>query len=472
MSERARMLVVDDDPVVADSLVAFLREEGYRAQGVYHPDEALALLQTANGEKGVPEDRFGVVITDASMPKTDGLALLRTVRERYEDVAVVMLTGYGTIESAVDAIRAGAVDYLAKPVVDAELRMALERALRHQALLAENTSLRSRLDASSGLRGVVGSDYRMLKAFEMVDSVSTSNVTVLINGESGTGKSLFARAIHQASERADGPLVEVHCGSIPEALLESELFGHVQGAFTGATTDKPGRFLAADKGTIFIDEINSASQAMQLKLLRVLQDRTFEPVGSTDTIEIDVRVVLATNEPLEKLVAEGRFRQDLYYRINVVAIELPALRERPGDIPRLVEHFVEKHAARHGRTITGVDDEVVAALTRYRFPGNVRELENAIERAVVLTSTPTLTFEDLPEHVRSGGVGPLDAGDDGKDWSPIPLSEAMLEPEKRIILKALRANDWNRQRTADDLAINRTTLYKKIRQFGLDKLAG
>jgi len=298
------------------------------------------------------------------------------------------------------------------------------------------------------------------------------------------GKSLIAHAIHQASPRKDKPFVELACGSIPETLLESELFGHVKGAFTGAHADKAGRFLAASGGTIFLDEINSASPGMQLKLLRVLQERRFEPVGSNQTIEVDVRVVLASNQPLEALVADGRFRQDLYYRINVVKIELPPLRERVSDIPALAMHFLRKHGADLGKQFVGFSEDAMAALARYSYPGNVRELQNIVEHAAVLGRGPKIAMEDLPAQVLENLPGILGAGrlvggagtdEESGAWAPTPLEEAMREPERRIILRALKANEWNRQKTAEDLKINRTTLYKKMKQLGIEggeRLAG
>jgi transcriptional regulator with PAS, ATPase and Fis domain len=302
-----------------------------------------------------------------------------------------------------------------------------------------------------------------------------------MSGESGTGKSMIARSIHRLSPRAGKPYVELSCGSIPETLLEGELFGHLKGSFTGAHTDKPGRFQAAHGGTIFLDEINSASPAMQLKLLRVLQERTFEPVGSNEPVEVDVRVILASNQPLEEMVAAGTFRQDLYYRVNVVMIQVPPLRERLADIPLLADHFLAEKSREIGRQITGITEEVMQAMRRYEFPGNVRELENIIERAVVLTRSTRISLEDLPpqvvdeSHARllpsmlRGGAA---AGPATGPYRPMPLRQALEEPEKQIILAALEANDWNRQRTAEMLDINRTTLYKKIKQYGLDREYG
>jgi DNA-binding NtrC family response regulator len=475
-TRRARILIVDDDPIVGESLADYLGSEGYDVASCVNAEEAIATLADAEsagaGKKSRP---FNVVLCDVAMPGKSGLELLREVSDRYPHIVMLMLTAYGSIESAVEAIRHGASDYLAKPVVDSELRLALEKALRQQALLAENHVLRQRLDEKFGMDNIVGSDYRMVKAYELIEAVAPSKATVLMTGESGTGKSLIARAIHERSPRRARPFIEIHCGSVPETLLESELFGHVKGAFTGAVADKQGRFLAADTGSIFIDEINSASPAMQLKLLRVLQERKFEPVGSTQTVEVDVRVILATNQPLEDLVSRGQFRQDLYYRINVVKIELPPLRERTSDIPLLVSAFVERFSAEYGKTIAGVTQEAIDALRRYPLPGNVRELQNIIERAVVLARTPTLGLDDLPAQVIDPTQRQLSPGgidEDDEQWTPMPLTQALEDPERRILLRALKANQWNRQATADQLQINRTTLYKKMKSLGIDRIAG
>jgi DNA-binding NtrC family response regulator len=480
MADAARILIVDDDPVVAESLAEFLRAEGHEAVTTPDAAEALAVLADCDGPRARPESRpFNVVLSDVSLPGMDGIELLRRVVKCHPRTVPIMLTGYGTVESAVQALRLGASDYLTKPVNDAELRLSLERALRQQALLAENQSLRSQLDTRFGLGNIVGSDHRMQKVFDLIEAVAPSRTTVLMCGESGVGKSLIAHAIHHASPRKNKPFVELACGSIPETLLESELFGHVRGAFTGAHADKAGRFLAASGGTIFLDEINSASPGMQLKLLRVLQERKFEPVGSTQTIEVDVRVVLASNQPLEQLVAEGKFRQDLYYRINVVRIELPPLRDRLGDIPLLAGHFLQHHAKELGKQLAGFSGEALDALRRYSYPGNVRELQNIVERAAVLSRRPTIGIEDLPAQLTSeAGPGPLarisggapapeSTGDEGP-WVPTKLEDALRDPERRILLRALKANQWNRQKTADQLGINRTTLYKKMKQHGID----
>jgi len=487
-----RLLVVDDDPIISESLSEFLREEGFDVTSAIGGKEAITILSEAEkaASATAAAKPFAVVVSDVNMPDVDGMALLRHIAQHHPSTVAVLLTGYGTIESAVEALRHGAVDYLTKPVLDNELRLALQRALRQQSLLAENHQLKAQLETRFGLDNVIGQDERMQRTYDLVEAVAPTKTTVLMCGESGTGKSLIAHAIHLRSPRKQKPFVELACGSIPETLLESELFGHVKGSFTGAHADKVGKFLAANGGTLFLDEINSAPPAMQLKLLRVLQERKFEPVGSNTTIEVDVRVILATNQPLEELVAAGKFRQDLYYRINVVKIDLPPLRDRTSDVPQLVEHFLTLHANSMGKTISGVDPLAMDALRRYSFPGNVRELGNIIERAVVLTRGSIIKVEDLPSHVASG-VGnmvanispvansayPFVAAVVGTVTSATPpeapvsagsLEDAMRAPERQIILQAIKSCNGNKLKAAELLKINRTTLYKKLKALGID----
>ncbi|MEX2216888.1 MAG: sigma-54 dependent transcriptional regulator [Phycisphaeraceae bacterium] len=496
MSVPQRILIVDDDPIVADSLAEFLSREGFATATAGDGNEAVTILDShdrmslaQDDDATVPGDAtFAVVITDMNMPRCDGLELLKKMRKTFPSVVPIMITGFGKIESAVEAIKLGAAEYLTKPIVDDELRIAVNKALRQHALLAENQTLKKQLSERFGMGNLIGSDYRMQKVYDLVEAVAESKTTVMIEGESGTGKTMVARAIHARSPRRSAPFITFSCGSIPETLLESELFGHMKGAFTGADHDKPGKCLAANGGTLFIDEINSATPALQLKLLRVLQEKQFEPIGSTKTIQVDVRFVLATNESLPDLVREGRFREDLFYRINVVNIQMPPLRQRLGDIPSLAEHFLHKYCKESGKTITGFSEEAIAALHSYGWPGNVRELENAVERAVVLSRRPIVQVQDLPDSIQHSFRGesglPLVAGKSGATpdrsqgfiqvpalaggWNPTALTDAMAEPEKQIILAALEANQWNRQETAAQLNINRTTLYKKMKQFGLD----
>jgi DNA-binding NtrC family response regulator len=487
------VLVIDDDSFVAKSLVDLLKAAGHDARGVATADSAIDAVRHASRS----DSPVAVALVDMALPGLNGLELIRFLARDHPDVVTIGITGYGTIEQAVKSVRSGAFDYLTKPLVDAELLGAVERAMeRHTLLSGSRTSRAARLiDASPGLENIIGDDARMRSTYDVIEAVAPGRTTVLMCGESGTGKSLIARAIHRRSPRADKPFVEISCGSIPETLLESELFGHVKGAFTGAHADKPGRFLAAHGGTLFLDEINSASPGMQLKLLRVLQEKTFEPVGSNKPVDVDVRVILASNQPLEELVARGEFRQDLFYRINVVSIELPPLRERIGDIPVLAAHFLEQYAGEMNKQITGFTPEAMQALRAYRFPGNVRELENIVQRAVVLTKATRIALEDLPANVVSGESSPglqvgkaasaakppsqgqSGAGPHGGTASDVPsgasrtlpLHKALEEPEKQIILAALEAHDWNRRQTAHALGINRTTLYKKIKLYDLER---
>src|SRR3954462_8336017 len=457
---KPRLLVLDEDRIILQSLGQFLRREGYEVRTTDNPDDAIAILES---------NPIELLLADINMPGVKPADFLRDIRKRFPHVVVIVITGYGSIEGAVEATKIGAFDYLTKPIVDDEIRVVVEKAVRQQSLLFENQTLRNQLDLRFGLENIVGHDYRMLKIFDLVNAVADSRTTVLMTGESGTGKSLLARAIHRRSPRRDKPFVEVSCGALPETLLESELFGHVRGAFTGAHADKPGRFMAADGGTLFLDEINSASPAMQIKLLRVLQEKSFEPVGSSQTKTVDVRVILATNSDLQQLVAEGKFRQDLVYRINVVKIRPPSLRERLSDIPLLANHFLRQFTNQTGREVLGFSDAAMAAMQRYTWPGNVRELENAIERAVVLTRRPQIELEDLPDALQAFTPARVAVAQfEEMIDKAMPLEQALEGPERRIIEGALKRNNYNRQETAAELNINRTTLYKKMRKYRLD----
>ena len=456
---KLRLLILDEDRIILQSLSQFLRREGYEVRTTDRPEEAMGILEAGQTE---------LLLADINMPGIKPAEFLREVRRRCAQVVTIVITGYGSIEGAVDATKSGAFDYLTKPIVDEEIRIVVEKAARQQALLFENQSLRQQLDLRFELENVIGHDHKMLKIFDLVDAVADSRTTVLMTGESGTGKSLLSRAIHHRSSRRDKPFVEVSCGSLPETLLESELFGHVKGAFTGATGDKPGRFMAADGGTLFLDEINSASAALQVKLLRMLQERSFEPVGSTQTRTVDVRVILASNVDLAAMVQQQQFRQDLYYRINVVNIRLPALRERVGDITLLAGHFLRRFSKETGREILGFTEPALAALQRYNWPGNIRELENAVERAVVLCRRPQIDLEDLPETISASHAPAIFRDGLEHFGTPLPLQVALEGPERQIIEAALRRNAWNRQATAAELDINRTTLYKKMRKYRLD----
>ena len=459
---KGSILIVDDDRIILSSLCEFLRLEGYEVETAEKFETAVSWLDNKP---------FDVVISDVNMPGSDGFALLKVCKNRHADAAIIMITGYGTIESAVEAIKMGAYDYLTKPIIDDEIKLVIERAMKQQALVGENRSLRQQLNMRYSLDSVIGNDYKMLRVFDLIEAVADSRATVLITGESGTGKSMIARTIHQRSGRRERPFVEVACGALPETLLESELFGHTKGSFTGAVADRPGKFEIANTGTIFLDEISTASPAFQVKLLRVLQTFEFERVGGSETLKSDVRVILATNRDLLQDVHDGKFRQDLYYRINVVAIDLSPLRERLSDIPLLADHFLKTFCERNGKMILGFSNEAMQLMQTYDWPGNVRELENAMERCTVLARGRQVEATDLPPTILKHAENPK-AGPAGTDGRIRPLKDALEGPEKEIIERTLRANNWNRQVTADVLEINRTTLYKKMKKFGLDFAEG
>ena len=447
------LLLVDDDRHVLESMADWLRSQNFEVETSSGYAESLDKLR---------HKAYELVLVDVRLQDGDGFDLLEQVRRTYPQTHVVLMTGYGDADSAIEALRAGAFDYLTKPLIDDELLMTLKRAFAQREVVEENKELRKQLEKHFAMENVVGQDPRMLRVFDMVGSVADTKATVLITGESGTGKSMIARAIHRQSSRSGKPFIEVACGALPENLLESELFGHVAGAFTGATGDKIGKFMQANGGTIFLDEIGTASPAMQVKLLRVLQELEFEQVGGSKTFKVDVRVILATNEDLAQLVAEGKFRQDLYYRINVINIELPALRDRQSDIYLLAQTFLTELREDTRREVKGFSDEAIAVLESYPWPGNIRELQNVVERAVLLGKEDVIMPSDLPREMASGQmVSRARVGNQ-------TLKEALEVPERQIILEVLESNNWNRNATADSLGVNRTTLYKKMKKLGLE----
>jgi DNA-binding NtrC family response regulator len=446
------ILVIDDDKIILDSLCEFLSLEGFQTSGT----------ETLKGAKAkLEEENYSLVIIDVNLPDGDGIELLDTIKKNYPQTVGIVITGYGTIESAVSAIKRGAYDYLTKPIIDDELRLVVERAIKQQSLMSENEKLRLQLEKKYRLENIISQNYKMARIFDLVEAVADSKATILMAGPSGTGKSILARAIHYRSSRRDKPFVEVSCGALPETLLESELFGHVKGAFTGAVNNKEGKFLAADGGTIFLDEVANASPGLQAKLLRVLEDRQFEPVGSNKTKTVDTRIILASNRNLNEEIQQGRFREDLYYRINVVTVDLPPLCERVGDVRLLAEHFLRLYCAQHNKDRLGITNEAMEYLEHYPWPGNVRELENVIERAALLSKNKFIGPEDLTNQIKQ------EQGQHAEKYKAMSLKEALVEPEKKVIRKALEANGWNRQATAKALAINRTTLFKKMKQYGL-----
>ena len=496
MPDSPRILIVDDDPIVAESLAEFLRREGYGVATAGDGTEASNILDDHPTPRGEPMQPFGLVITDVNMPRTGGMDLLKSVRKKHPSAAVIVITGYGKIEAAVEAIKLGAVEYLTKPVVDDELRVAVSKAIQQHALLAENETLRSQLTERFGMDNLVGADYRMQKVYDLVEAVAESKTTVLVDGESGTGKTMVARAIHTRSQRRTGPFVTFSCGSIPETLLESELFGHVRGAHSpGPTrTSRAGAWRPTAGHYSLMRSIprrRRCSSSCCGCCRRSSSSRWGRPRRSRWTC-----VSCWRRTRRWRGWSKVTFREDLFYRINVVNIHLPPLRERMGDVPLLVENFLAKYCKEMGKDRT-ISDEALAVLRQYHWPGNVRELENAIERAVVLSRRPRLEPDDLPDTVRgatgtSGSSGSWGSGVSGggtarlagvsgangsaiyvpaltNGWTPTPLERALEEPEKQIILAALKANQWNRQETARQLDINRTTLYKKIKQYQLDE---
>ncbi len=410
-----------------------------------------------------------LVLCDIKMPGINGLELVRQIHEIEPDLPCIVITGYSSAENSIEALRAGAFWYLEKPFEQERLdvvRRLVDQAIEHGRLKAENRVLHSQLRARYKFDNIVGKSDALQQVLTIVEKVADTDSTVLITGESGTGKELIARALHYNSRRADRMMVTVNCGAIPEALLESELFGHVKGAFTNAVHQREGRFALADGGTIFLDEIGDMSPNLQVKLLRILQERTFEPVGSSKTIRVDVRVIAATNQHLEQLIEQKQFREDLYYRLNVLPIEAPLLRDRTDDIPLLVHHFIEIGNQQRNSQIDGISEEAMKLLMNYRWPGNVRELENMIERVMILRSQGEILAEDLPAQFRQPRERSPQAPRVPADG--ISFNEVIGELETDLILQALDQTHWNKNRAAQLLGLNRTTLLEKIKKKGLE----
>ena len=450
MAEPFRILVVDDEPAQRELVAGFLRKHGFEVAVAGDGDEGLARFR---------REPFDLVLTDQRMPGRSGLELLEAVRAVTPEAAVVVMTAYGTIETAVAAIKAGAADYLTKPLNLEDVLHRIGVVRERRRLLAENRELRLALSERHRVEGIVGESGRMQEVLSLVHRVAGSDATVLIQGESGTGKELIAKAIHYASPRVSGPLVKVNCAALPESLLESELFGHERGAFTGALAARQGRFELAHGGSLFLDEIGDLPLHLQVKLLRVLQEREFERVGGSRPISVDVRLIAATNRDLAALVRAGRFRDDLYYRINVVTIVIPALRERREDIPPLIDHFVRRFAVANRKPIAGLTREARDLLLRYDYPGNVRELENLVERAVVLTRDDVIGVADLPLTLQEAPPEPAEA---------TGLNAAVEALERRMIREALARADGVQTRAAGALGISERVLRYKLRKYGLE----
>ncbi|WP_449241319.1 sigma-54-dependent transcriptional regulator [Desulfoscipio gibsoniae] len=448
------VLVVDDERSVQEALRDILEDSGYRVECASNGLEGLELIDRLDPD---------AVLLDIKMPEMNGIRALEIINQRGRNVPVIIMTAYGSTETTIEAMKLGAFDYLMKPLKVNEVLDALGKAVEVREMIRRFRHNQSDCQGDINENIMIGLSPAMQSIYKTIGRVANSNATVLIRGESGTGKELVARAIHFNSVRKDRNFVKINCASIPENLLESELFGHEKGAFTGAVAAKQGKFEIAHKGTIFLDEIGEMSAGTQAKILRVLQEREFERVGGTETIQVDVRIVAATNKDLERSIEEGTFREDLYYRINVVDIMLPPLRERKQDIPALVEHIIKNTSLEHGKTITGFSREAIDLLEAYDWPGNIRELKNICERAVLMSSGPLLTVEDLPLGLRKSSrridwLGELQ-GDS--------LKEIVAEVEREVILKALEDNNWNRSATAQALKMNRSSLYAKMKELGI-----
>jgi len=441
------VLIIDDEKNIREGLGAALELEDYTVALASDGKEGLERIQKGD---------IDLVITDLRMPKISGEQVLAKITAENPGIPVIVLTGHGSIDSAVDAMRNGAYDFLTKPLNLDQLILIVKRALQGRELALKHKELQEELNSRKSFESIIGKSAEMQRIFETVRKAAGSKASVLITGESGVGKELIANALHNLSPRRENSMIKVHCAALSESLLESELFGHEKGAFTGAVARKRGRFELAHGGTIFLDEIGEIDQNVQIKILRVLQDKRFERVGGEETVEVDVRLITATNRDLEKEVAEGRFREDLYYRLNVVHIHVPPLRERRDDIPLLITAFLQEFAQENGKTIEGIDARARAALYKFDWPGNIRQLRNCLESAVVMCSGSIIKLEDLP---------PTIAGSGEADSIAVPAGITMAEAEKIIILQNLAINKGNKSKTADILGIGRKTLHRKLDEY-------
>ena len=454
-----RVLIVDDEAVLRSSLFKTLSQKGFQVMTAARCDEAKLLAQA--------DFTIDAALIDLNLPDGDGLALMSQIKSLHPACAVLILTGYGSIETAVKATQLGAFHFISKPFNLDELLGLIDKAMQAQQLQKENQQLRSELNQKYQFDQIIGESPAIQGVLELVSKVADSDSTVLVTGESGTGKELIARAIHYNSPRTQQPFVAINCGAIPSELLESELFGHVKGAFTGAIANRVGRFEMADGGTIFLDEIGDLEPALQVKLLRVLQEKTFEPVGGSKSIQVNVRIIAATNKNLEEAVGEKKFREDLFYRLNVFPLSVPALRERPTDVPLLLSHFVTVVNRHKSRKLSGFSAEALSALSNYSWPGNIRELENLVERVAILKGQGMVEISDLPAKYRTQPGMPaemslLEVPDEGMDFNT-----AVDHFENALILRALEKTGWNRNQAALLLRLNRTTLVEKIKKKGL-----
>lgn len=459
---KPRILVVDDEESIREFLDIMLRKEGYDVTCVEDGQKAIDILKKKS---------FDLVISDLQMPNVTGIELLKHCRENYSEMLFMMITAFGTAESAVEAMKMGAYDYITKPFKIDEVRINIANALRSRNLEVENRVLRKELQKEYSFQNLVGNSEAMHKIFELIRKVSDSPTNVLVTGESGTGKEMVAKAIHYNSPLKDRPFVSVNCGAIPENLVESELFGHKKGSFTGAVTDKDGLFEVADGGTLFLDEIGELPLSSQVRILRAIQEKTVRRVGGTEDVKVEVRIIAATNRDLEQMVQQGTFRQDLYYRLNVINIRTPALRERRDDVPLLAEHFLQKYSDRFGKAITKISKEAMDLLKKYDFPGNVRELENIIERTVALESGATVLPESLPQFVNTP-TGRKMVSSDGIEITDegIDLQKVLDQLEKELLVKAIHQASGVKKRAAKLLGITFRSMRYRVEKFSLGKV--
>jgi two-component system NtrC family response regulator len=452
--DKVKILIAEDEKPQRDLLEGFLKKEGFSVEAVANGREALHKLEG---------DFFDIALVDYKMPELDGLQTLREIRKLYPNLPVVMMTAYGTVETAVASMKEGALDYLTKPIDLDELLLMLQKVIERSNLIKENKELKTQLQERYAFPHIVYGSPKMEEVMGLVARVASSQTTILIRGESGTGKELIANAIHYASPRSGKPYVKVSCAAIPETLLESELFGHEKGAFTGATQKRIGRFEEANGGSIFLDEIGDLSAGTQVKLLRILQDKEFQRLGSNLSLKTDVRVIAATHRNLEEAIQKGLFREDLYYRLNVISITLPPLRERREDIPLLIDHFLKKYSQKNQKSISDISKEARTLLLRYPYPGNVRELENLVERAVVLCRGEMITTQDLPFHIKEETSEKL--WESSKKTKSLP--ESLEEIERDSIVKALHQHNGVQTKAAESLGISERVLRYKMKKYGI-----
>lgn len=454
-----RVLILDDESSLRTALFRVLDRKGLNVVTANRIEEAKLLCQ---GDTAID-----LAIVDLNLPDGDGIEFMTHLKSLYPSIQVIILTGHATIEAAVRATQKGAFHFVTKPFNLDELLVLVDRALTHKQLTQENQQLRSELNRKYKFDQIIGTSEQIQNVLRVVEKVADSDSTVLVHGETGTGKELIARAIHYNSPRATGPFVPINCGAIPAELLESELFGHIKGAFTGAIANRIGRFEMADSGTIFLDEIGDMDPTLQVKLLRALQEKCFEPVGSAKTVQINVRVIAATNINLEEAVELGKFREDLFYRLNVIPIHIPSLRERKSDIPILLKHFMDLFGKNKGRSLSGISEEALDCLVAYPWPGNIRELENLVERMTILKGQGRLEVVDLPLKYKSGKTVPQELGTMEIPETGLDFNTAVDIYENALILRALEKTGWNRNQAAMLLKLNRTTLVEKIKKKGL-----